>query len=347
MDRTDVASFEPTASLEALRMRSQLLRELRGFFEEHGYWEVETPVLSHDVVIESQLDPIAIDVYDRGSFATMFLQSSPECGMKRLLCAGADSIYQITHAFRSGESGRLHNPEFMIVEWYRVDATWREQMQVTENLVRHLLRRGAELRCSPMDRKPTACNDSADTSFGRLSWDEAFERATGSCALHLSVADLQELGVSRGLDLSGNWKAAGIDELRNLLLAELVEPTLGCEQPEFVYDYPAAQCALANVRPDDPPVAERFELYIRGIEICNGYQELTSAGELSERMAEQNRIRQDSGRVTLPERGRLHEAMKSGLPECSGVALGFDRLVMLALGYDAIADVTTFPIDRA
>ena len=327
--------WTPRGDLDVLRLRANLLRALRLFFEQRGYWEVETPLLSHDTVVDANIDPpIAEFRADRSAKAELyFLQTSPEFGMKRLLAAGADAIYQTTRAFRNGEAGRLHNPEFTMIEWYRVGDTHQEQMTFTEALVRSL----ASVSEHKLD-KP---------SFLRLSYDEAFERAIGKRVLKLNNDDLRQFCDQCEIDVPVSLTSDDRDGLLNLLLAEKVEPTLGIDQPEFVFDYPASQSALAIVREEDPPVAERFELYWQGIELCNGYHELTDPDELRRRMTEENRKRVRDGADRLPEQNRLLEAMEAGLPACAGVALGFDRLVMLLAGKDSIDEVLAFPFPRA
>lgn len=327
--------FQPTASLDVLRRRSQLLEALRRLFLQAGYWEVETPLLSADVCVDAWIDPLAVEI--PGTARPFYLQTSPEFGMKRLLAAGADAIFQITRSFRRGERGPLHNPEFTLVEWYRVGDSYYEQMDFVEELVRRVATAAeftAERVAVPVDR------------FPRLSYDEAFERFAGTCVLHMGCQELVDLAGSGGIVLP-----SGIvddrDGLLNLLLAEIVEPGLREMPAVFVYDYPASQSALARVRHDECPVGERFELYLRGMEICNGYQELTDAEELRRRAVTHNERREMAGKEVLPVDSRLLDAMAAGLPECSGVALGFDRLVMWCLGAESIDSVLAFPIERA
>lgn len=312
-----------------LRLRAELLSKLRSFFAERQFLEVETPILSADVVVDRHLDPMSAvlaedprrpDIGER-----LWLQTSPEFGMKRLLAAGATAIYQITKAFRNGEIGRLHNPEFTMVEWYRAGDDMTTGMTLLSDLCEALLNRG------PAER---------------LSYTAAFERHVG---LNLHLANIEELSsAARRLKIS---VPDGIGDDRdgwlNLLLAECVEPHLGQQSPTILYDYPASQAALAIVRGENPPVAERFELYVRGIELANGYHELLNAAELRRRNAVNNAARTAEGKPSLPEESRLLAAMEAGLPACSGVALGFDRLVMIAAGASSIAEVIAFPIDRA
>jgi lysyl-tRNA synthetase class 2 len=340
--------FRPSASLETLRLRAELLAELRRFFDEAGYWEVETPLLSHDVVVDAWLEPFVVPRDERNqSQAALYLQTSPEFAMKRLLAAGAQAIYQVTKAFRAHESGRLHNPEFTLVEWYRVADTHHDQMTFVEELVVRFLTKAQNLRETPTRARWSNGVGVPSRPFPRLAYDEAFEKYAGSRVLSLSPPQLASLARVRGIKPPESLSADDRDGWLNLLLAELVEPHLGRDVPTFLFDYPASQAALARTRSSDPPVAERFELYIGGIEICNGYHELTDPQELRERMRRQAAIRARAGLRSLPLQNRLLDAMDAGLPACSGVALGFDRLLMTALGAETIDEVLAFPFDRA
>ena len=342
--------WRPTASVAMLTLRSRVLQAVREFFNARGFCEVETPILSHDVILDAFLDPFTTrwhpDATSPEAAGDLFLQTSPEFGMKRLLAAGAPAIYQIARVFRNGELGRLHNPEFTMVEWYRSGDTHREQMEVAEDLVRTVF--GAVP--GSQGRGPTAqavTSILAGKRFERITYDEAFERYAGARVLKLGVPGLRDLAAARGIVAPPDFDAADRDQWLNLLLAELVEPHLGAEGPQFVEDYPASQAALARVRNEFPPVAERFELYIAGVEVCNGYHELTDGDALRARMQEQAAARARQGYRPLPWNERLPAAMEWGLPACAGVALGFDRLLMLATGAESIREVIAFPFDLA
>ena len=323
------SDFRPTADWPNLRLRSELLHRTRDFFHARGFLEVETPLLSADVVVDRHLDPISVTLADDprqpGVGRRMWLQTSPEFGMKRLVAAGAEAIYQITRAFRNAEVGPLHNPEFTMVEWYRAGDGLREGMDLLAELYAALLDRG---------------------SVERLSYAEAFARHVGLDPHSAPIADLQaaaeryRIAAPAGL---GDDRDGWLD----LLLVERVQPQLGRPRPTILFDYPASQAALARVRPGPPPVAERFELYVNGIELANGYHELLDPTVLRQRNAAANAQRAADGKPRLPEESRLLAAMEAGLPRCAGVALGFDRLVMLAAGAKTLAEVMSFPIDRA
>lgn len=314
------ADFLPVASPAMLRRRAKLLGRLRTFFDSRGFVEVETPLLSHDIVVDRHLDPLSVTLFadprEVEVGPKLWLQTSPEFAMKRLLVAengpgndGLDSIYQITRAFRGSEVGRLHNPEFTMVEWYRLGDDYTAGMQLLADLAEEMLGQG------PPER---------------LTYREAF----------LKFAVVDPFSSPSDTSLDG-------DLALDLLLTQKVEPHLGQGRPTILYDYPASQSALARVREGSPPVSERFELYAGGMELANGYHELLDPAVLRQRNAQNNLLRQADGKQTLPQESRLLAAMNHGLPACSGCALGFDRLVMAITGATDIREVLAFPIDRA
>jgi elongation factor P--(R)-beta-lysine ligase len=339
-----LSDFRPTASWEHLRRRAGLLRAVRSFFDARGFLEVETPLLSADTVVDRHLDPVPVEdprrtdclsvgehldgwpVRPAATSPPWWLQTSPEFGMKRLLASGATAIYQITRAFRGAERGRWHNPEFTMVEWYRVGDDMRQGMQLLDELAQATLGRGAS---------------------EQLSYAAAFRRAIGLDPLRSSVAELASAAHHHGLQTDAAWDPDDRDAWLDWLLVTCVEPTLGRGRPTMLYDYPASQAALAVVRPEPDPVAERFELYVDGIELANGYHELTDAAVLRARTRAANQARRADGKYALPEDSRLLDAMHHGLPASTGVALGFDRLVMVALGAKDLSEVIAFPVDRA
>lgn len=341
----DLADFRPTAKWEMLRRRAEVLKRLRAFFDRRGFLEVEIPILSADTVIDRHLDPfttiLAGDPRRPEQGRTLYLQTSPEFGMKRLLAASdklveenPPAIYTVAKVFRNGESGPRHNPEFTLVEWYRAGDDLAAGMQLLSDLAAELLGRGdAEL----------------------LSYGEAFRRHVGLCPHSSSTAELIHAAGSRGVvapESAEKTPAAQAEEQRDLwlelLLGECIEKHLGAERPTILYDYPASQAALAQLRQEPGyQVAERFELYVDGVELANGYHELLDPEVLAERNRVNNAQRHSDGKPRLPEVSRLLAAMQHGLPACAGVALGFDRLVMLATGAKTIDEVIAFPIDRA
>jgi elongation factor P--(R)-beta-lysine ligase len=328
------ADFLPTASLENLRLRADLLRGLRAFFDRRGFLEVETPILSADTVVDRHLDPFPVTVPH--SARTLWLQTSPEFGMKRLLAAGARAIYQASRVFRQGEQGRLHNPEFTLVEWYRVGDTPDEGMQLTSDLCETLLEKKAGTRRVP-----------ATLTAERLTYRDAFLQHIGIDPHTAPIESLMAASTACGSSPPESLSPEDRDGWLDWLLTERVQPYLGVGQPTLLCDYPASQAALARVRPGNPPVAERFEFYIDGIELANGYHELLDPTELRRRNVAVNAQRLADGKQPLPEESRLLAAMEAGLPPAVGVAMGFDRLVMLAAGAESVAEVIAFPFDRA
>jgi elongation factor P--(R)-beta-lysine ligase len=325
-----VSDFQPTASWKNLRLRAELLARIRRFFDERKFLEVETPLLSADVVVDRHLDPIAVvlpnDARRPHEGRQLWLQTSPEFGMKRLMAAGGDAIYQITRSFRAGESGRLHNPEFTIVEWYRQSDDYLAGMQLLSDLAEVLFGQG------PAER---------------LTYAEAFVRTLAVDPHRATIADLLAIAEREQVPAPASFANADRDAWLDLLLVERIEATLGHGRPTLLCDYPASQAALARLRPGDPPLAERFELYSSGIELANGYCELLDAAALRTRNAEANRQRAADGKLALPSESRLLAAMDHGLPPCTGVALGFDRVAMLLAGAASIDEVLPFPVDRA
>jgi elongation factor P--(R)-beta-lysine ligase len=317
-----MTDFHPTASWENLRLRADLFRRLREFFHRRGFLEVETPILSADTVVDRHLDPFSLTYNGHA----LWLQTSPEFGMKRLLAAGGRAIYQVSRVFRQGEQGPLHNPEFTLVEWYRAGDGPDEGMRLTSEVCEELLSRG------PAER---------------LSYAEAFLRYVGFNPHTAPGEALVAVAKAGPTPPPESLTADDRDGWLDWLLVERVQPHLGVDRPTLLYNYPASQAALARIAPGPPPVAERFELYVAGIELANGYHELRSPDELRRRIAVANAQRQADGKQPLPAESRLLAAMEAGLPPAVGVALGFDRLVMLAAGAKSIAEVMAFPFDFA
>jgi len=326
---TSPDDFFPSASWENLRLRSDLLRRTREFFYERIFLEVETPLLSADVVVDEHLDPIAVllptDPRQPRMGKTLWLQTSPEFGMKRLMAAGGEAIFQITRAFRAGEFGRLHNPEFTMLEWYRRGDDLEQGMQLLSDLADELLGLG------PAER---------------LSYGAAFKRHVGIDPHAATGEELISAAAGMNVPLPESLTDDDRDGCLNVLLAECVQPRLGRGQPTILFNYPASQAALAQVT-GNPPVAERFELYVNGVELANGYHELVDPAVLEQRNIRANQRRAAAGKPPLPVESRLLTAMRHGLPDCTGVALGFDRVVMLAAGATSLDQVLAFPIDRA
>jgi lysyl-tRNA synthetase class 2 len=324
--------WAPTAPLGNLRRRAELLATVRAFFASHGVLEVETPSLGAATATDLHLSSLStlLGPAEQPEEAPrrLWLQTSPELHMKRLLCAGSGPIFQLGKAFRDGEAGRRHNPEFTMLEWYRPGWDHHRLMDEVAALLRAAL--------------PGALVAAPDQ---RLTYREAFVRYAGVDPFAADLAELRDATAEHGVatgelpDDRETWLA--------LLLATVVEPQLGRQRITFVHDFPAAQAALARVRADDPPVAERFEAFVAGVELANGYHELVDPVEQQRRFAADLLAREERGLPAVPADERLLAALAHGMPECAGVALGFDRLVMLALGATAIDQVIAFPVERA
>lgn len=320
--------WRPSAGLEVLRARAQMLAQVRAFFAAREVLEVETPALCNAGVTDPHLaNPVTTCLLPGDHEPRrLYLQTSPEYAMKRLLAAGSGAIYQIGKAFRGDEAGRYHNPEFTLVEWYRPGLDYADIMAETAALLEAVTGRLAAVE--------------------RVSYAEAFRRHAGVDPLRAPLQDIVDRASSAGIHID-DAERLGRDEWLDLLLSHLVAPRLGRDGPAFLTEFPASQAALARVVPGEPPVAERFEVFIDGIEIANGFHELTDAAEQRRRFAEDNRRRDRAGLPRMPIDERLLAALQAGLPECSGVALGFDRLVMIALGLPTLRSAIAFPTDLA
>ncbi len=318
--------FLATASLETLRQRAKIIRSIRQFFDQREFLEVETPLLSHDTVVDRYLDPFEVQVATNKP--PMYLQTSPEFGMKRLLAGGAEKIFQITRAFRRDEAGASHNPEFTMLEWYEIGADYDRGIQTLQDFINALI-----------PEKKTI----------RLSFSEIFRRLVNIDPLTIDEKTLRVVATKMANAETINFDHFDRDNLLNWMLASHIQQHVGIDTPTVVFDWPESQAALAKTRrePTGVMVAERYELYIAGEEIANGYHELLDPIELLRRNQQNNQLRIREGKPTLPEQSRLLDAMKFGLPACSGVALGIDRLVMKILGLDDLSQVISFPFERA
>ncbi|QIR07078.1 elongation factor P--(R)-beta-lysine ligase [Salinivibrio costicola] len=324
---TQACSWQPTASMTQLKKRSAIIARIRQFFAERAVWEVDTPALSQAAVTDVHLHSFSTSLVGPG-FAKglpLYLMTSPEFHMKRLLAAGSGAIYQISKAFRNEEAGRYHNPEFTMLEWYRPDFDHHQLMDEMDALLQAVL----------------SCQGAT-----RMSYQAAFQSCTGLCPLRADIDQLRALAATQGLaDITED--ETDKDTLLQLLFSVMVEPNIGQQAPAFVYDFPASQAALAKISEADPRVAHRFEVYFQGIELANGFYELQDAQEQRRRFEADNAMRVARGLRPQPIDQHLLAALDAGLPDCAGVALGIDRLVMLALGCDHIDAVTAFPVSRA
>jgi elongation factor P--(R)-beta-lysine ligase len=317
-------TWRPSAAVSALGRRAAMLAAARAFFAKRGVLEVETPILSAAAVSDPQIESLRTEVGGLGGF---YLSTSPEYFMKRLLAAGSGDIYQIAKVFRDAEHGRWHNPEFTLLEWYRLGFNDADLMTEVETLVAELL--------APYRRVEPA---------ERLSYAAALLRHAGVDAHAASDADLIDAARRHGIDCRAELDR---DAKLDLLVGLVVGPRLGVERPCFINDYPASQAALARLKPGLPAVAARFELYMDGVELANGFHELADGVQQRERFDQDLARRRARGQAQPPLDERLLAALAAGLPDCAGVALGFDRLVAIALSAPRLADAMAFSIDRA
>ena len=319
-------AWRPSAGPEVLRARARLLGRIRDFFAALGILEVETPLASRAAASDPALASLRTGWSGAGERPqTLYLQTSPELPMKRLLAAGSGPIFQLCKVFRDGERGRLHHPEFSLLEWYRPHLGYRALMKEVADLVRQALNRpGLGVRY--------------------IGYRELFRTYLGLDPLRADSQTLRQAAAvipgRRGLDLDR-------DGWLDLLLTHRLEPRLEPDRLTFVYDYPPTQAALARIRPDPEPVAERFELYLGGMELANGFQELTDPDEQRRRFEAEQRERSARGLEQYPLDGEFLAALAAGMPETAGIALGLDRLLMVATGSTHIDQVLAFPVERA
>jgi len=324
-------TWQSTLTWNNAQKRAKILQQIRQFFAERNVVEVETPALSQGTVTDVYLNAISCK-YDfladspAGHSTELFLQTSPEFHMKRLLASGYGCIFQIAKAFRHEESGKNHNPEFTMLEWYRIGFDQFELMSEVENLLQVVL----------------GGNKAIFTSY-----QDIFITNVAVDPLEASFDELVE--VLNRHDKAADWliEMNDADLLLQFIFTEIIEPTIGIEQPQFIYDFPIAQASLAKRSIDDARVAQRFECYFKGIELVNGFNELTDANEQQIRFEEDNAKRKEQGLPVKPIDTNFIAALNHGLPQCSGVALGIDRLVMLALNIKNISEVQSFSIERA
>ena len=317
-------SWRPSASLSALRRRAAALTVTRDFFRLRGVLEVETPALVNAPVSDVNLGSVRVDM--AGHPTPLWLHTSPEYAMKRLLAAGSGDIYQICRVYRGAERGRHHNPEFTMLEWYRLGFSLEDLMREVAALANELL--GATL---PVEF---------------VSYRDALLEHAKVDPFDPDDTALRDAARALGFD-AARANAAGRDELLDLIVGARVGPALGADALTFLHRYPASQAALARLDPADSRVALRFELYHRGIELANGYHELSNGAEQQSRFAADLASRAARGLPAAAIDANLLAALEAGLPDCAGVALGFDRMLMLACEATTIDEVLAFPLERA
>jgi lysyl-tRNA synthetase class 2 len=308
-----------------------LLARIREYFRRHEVLEVDTPVLSPAGATDPAIQSFATHYHGPGPChgRRLYLHTSPEFPMKRLLAAGSGSIYQICKVFRDGESGRRHNPEFTLLEWYRTSYDLHDLMLEVENLIREILTGMVAVEAAR-----------------HRTYRELFRETATLDPLTCSCAELREVLRGRGVSDPVGLAPDDRDGWLDVVMTHVIEPSLG-EGLVFVRDYPASQAALARLQSREPPVAARFEVYLNGMELANGYHELADASEQERRFARDNESRLRQGREPVDPDRRLLAALAAGLPDCAGVALGIDRLLLAVGEAAALDEVIAFPLDRA
>jgi len=323
--------WQPSASISTLKARSHFIADIRTFFAKKNVWEVETPILSNNTVTDLHLDAFVtkFDFDITGEQQSLFLQTSPEFAMKRLLAADSGAIYQITKAFRHESAGRFHNPEFSMLEWYRPGFDDKKLMTELDELLQSI-----------MDTQPALY----------LSYQQAFIQYLSFDPLDINLTRLKQIVSTHSSD---DWlqQESNPDTLLQWLFSMKIEPLLGQEEdqfkPCFVYDFPASQASLAKVSQSDSRVAHRFELYYQGVELANGFYELQDHNEQLRRFNADNELRVQAGLAAKSLDSNLLAALESGLPDCAGVAVGIDRLFMLKQNLTHISQAISFDVSRA
>ena len=335
MSVQEQVQWKPACNIEVVRLRAKMLAVIRNYFYQRSVLEVETPLLCRATGTDPQLDFFSSTYHYSPSNKEkkdkeLFLQTSPEFAMKRLLAAGSGSIFQICKAFRNGEFGRYHNPEFSILEWYRVGFTLQQLMDEVAELIAEVMS-----GYCPID------------AIQKVSYVELFEQVTGLnplvfCQKSYSLYASNN-SMSDAITLCGNDHSMWLD----FIFSYKIQPELNNQSLCMVYGYPAIQSSLARINLNNPAIADRFEVFINGIEIGNGFFELADAIEQEQRFEQENESRAQKHLQTVEKDRLFLDALKSGLPDCSGIALGLDRLLMIIANADSLNEVIAFPFDRA
>lgn len=328
MAKQGTTPWPPTCSAALLHKRAELYQTIRTFFVEKSVLEVDTPVLSSAASCDVNLDSFSTKLMKNAqSERLLYLQTSPEFAMKRLLASGSGSIYQIAKSFRQGESGRFHNPEFTLLEWYRVGFSVAD---LIEEMVELLM----------------LCFNE-NLAFRTVTYQQLFQQHTGINPHETSQEALMQYATAQGnpeaASICGDSVSNGLD----YVFSQYIQPGLKKNLVYFVIDYPACMAMLAKLSNTTPQKAKRFEVYFNSVELANGYEELTDSVEQKNRFSDELRERKKEGLDGVPMDQNLLAALEEGLPQCSGVALGLDRLLMLMTASKSIDDVMAFPIDRA
>jgi len=337
--------WQPSATVDRLRQRAAIIKQIRDFFSSRDILEVETPALSQGTITDVYLDAMtsAHPLQGSGPASTLYLQTSPEYAMKRMLAAGFPDIYQIAKCFRQDEIGRLHNPEFTMLEWYRRDYSMQQLIDEVAELLRCIFK---------LSSTKQVTYQALFLQYLNIDPINVSEQSLSSICFKNKLGDY----VSQVKKAHESDSSTAVDDIKDALLQILfnqcIEPHIGQDVPICVTHFPASQASLAKLNGGDgdggdKKTALRFEFYYKGIELANGFEELTDANVQVERFENDNQIRKSLNKPVRPIDKRFITALEVGLPACSGVALGLDRLIMLALGCDSISDVMSFDISRA
>ncbi|MCW8855655.1 MAG: EF-P lysine aminoacylase EpmA [Gammaproteobacteria bacterium] len=319
-------NWQPTASVEVLKARARMLQNIRAFFAEQQVLEVETPVLSTSSITDPHLQSFQTRYLNKD----YYLQTSPEFFMKRLLASGSGDIYQICKVFRDDEQGRNHNPEFTMLEWYRIGLDHHQLMDEVEQLFQKLIDQlNIKLICQPVKR---------------VSYQQVFIDVLGIDPLEADAKALKQITLKYNIEIPVGMDELNKDMWLDWLMTQAIAPAFDKNSFTFLYDYPASQAALAKLNVLDPRTSHRFEVFFGELELANGFNELTDAVEQRERFESENKKRQELGMEQVSIDGHLLAALEQGMPECSGVAIGLDRLLMVLLGVDRIENVLSFGV---
>lgn len=324
-NQTSTQNWQPSASIAYLKKRAMIIKTIRDFFAKRNVMEVETPLFCHTSVTDPfiQSIPALFQATSHAKEARYYLQTSPEYAMKRLLAFGCGDIYQITKAFRQGEVGRFHNPEFTMLEWYRLNFDHHDLMNEMDILLQTVL---------------------AITPAKRIRYGELFQQFVSINPHNTSISELEHC--AQRLNIKTESPIADIDTWLDIIMSHYIEPNMNHDTAWFIYDFPISKAALSRIKPGNPQTASRFEVYYKGIELANGFHELQNANEQRLRFEKNLMARKEMQLNLLPIDEFFLAALEKGLPDCAGVALGIDRLVMLALNANSIKDVISFDFSR-
>ena len=322
--------WQPACELTHLRLRSQMLNTIRQFFIEKSVLEVETPLLCSNTGTDPQLDFFSTQYHSPPNNKTLYLQTSPEFAMKRLLASGSGDIFQICKAFRNNEQGRYHNPEFTILEWYRIGFNLNQLMDETAALIALLLAPSIQLN-----------------HIKKISYNDIFQQITGLNPLIFNVQKYSNYAKAENIEDAIAFCGQDHSLWCDFIFSLKIQPALELDTLYLIHSYPASQASLARINPNNPEIAERFEVFINGIELGNAFHELADAKEQEQRFDKENAYRALNQQVQIEKDPFFLAALNAGLPDCSGIAIGLDRLLLIISQASSLDKVIAFPADRA